>query len=872
MKYLSENAELMKEWDWKANADLDPSQLLCGSGKKVWWICSKGHSFSQTINKRTTRGYNCPYCAGHKVLQNYNDLESLNPQLAQDWHPSKNGDLKPSDVTLGSNKKVWWKCSKCGGEWQATVCDRTRKESTGCPYCASQKVLAGYNDLATKYPDVVKQWHPTKNTLRPTEVMPGTSKRVWWICPEGHEYEQAINARVLHPNSCPICSGQKVAQGINDLQSRYPEVAKEWLQEKNDTITPTTITWGSNKKFWWKCSKCGHQWQAIVSDRTRGHNGCPACANKVFIKGFNDLATKFPDIAKEWHPTKNGDLTPSDVKYGDGKKVWWICPEGHEYRQVIRQKTSNGSECPICCNQKILVGYNDLATIYPEIAKEWHPTKNGNLKPSDFTISSKVKVWWICPKGHEYEQAIAKRTVRKQGCPYCSNHKAWVGLNDFETKYPEIAKEWHPTKNGNLKPSDVTFGSGQKVWWKCPVGHEYQAVVRERGPGQTNCPICNASRLTSFGEQAVFYYIRKYFCDTENRYKGLFKTSMEFDIYIPSRRIAIEYDGAHWHQTDDEYKREVKKYQFCKKNGIFLYRIKERNQQEWTDVADKIYFISKTRRKNFLALEQAIQAIILEIDASIVPEVDIAKDKIKIQDYLNKIDNSLAEIRPDVAVKWNYKKNGNLTPNMFSVGSNEIVWWKCPDCGKEWQTSINHMTRPGTYGCPDCSKIQKGKTFTKLRVKQRGSLAEKMPELVKEWHPTKNGDLTPNDITAGRFKPVWWKCQKCGYEWQSSPNNRTKGVGCPCCSGRVPQKGLNDLKSKYPDIAKEWDYEKNYPAIPEDFLPGSGKKVWWKCSICGKSWQAIIKGRTEHPQPCCRSCKAKIKHSKKKPDQLEFDF
>ena len=790
---------------------------------------------------------------------------SENKELMQEWDWEANANLDPAKLTYGSNKKVWWKCPKCGGKWQATVCDRTRESKTGCPYCASQKVLAGFNDLATKYPNVAKQWHPTKNILKPTEVMPGTSKKVWWICPNGHDYEQAISARVLHPNSCPVCSGQKVVQGVNDLQSRYPDVAREWNQNKNGEVFPSDITWGSNKKFWWNCSICGHEWQARVSDRTRNHNGCPACANKVLVQGYNDLATKFPNIAKEWHPSKNGDLKPSNIMPGSSKKVWWICSNGHDFLQSMVLRTTRNAGCPICSGNKVLQGYNDLATTNPEIAKEWHPTKNGDLKPTDVIAGSKRKVWWLCSEGHEYKQAIDYRTARGQSCPYCSGHKAWKGLNDFETKYPETAKEWHPTKNGKLKPSDVTFGSGKKVWWKCPVGHEYQAVIRDRGIGQTNCPICNSQRFTSFGEQSVFYYMKKYFSDAKNRYSDLFDTSMEFDVYIPSKKIAVEYDGAYWHQTDNEYRRELKKYKFCKENKIFLYRVKEQNHQKWTDVADKIYYIPVTRRSDFSELEQDIRLIIEEVDVSIITDIDILRDKNEIQTYLNKIDNSLADIRPDVAAKWNYEKNGILTPNMFSVGSNEIVWWKCSDCGREWKSSINSMTAT-KYSCAICSKKQRGKTFTKLMVKRRGSLAETMPELAKEWHPTKNGDLTPQKITAGRFKPVWWLCPKCGYEWQSSPNNRKKGVGCPCCSGRVPKKGINDLATKYPDIAKDWNYERNYPLKPDDFLPGSGKKVWWKCPECGYEWQAVVRERAKG------FCKCPNCSEKPNAGQLKFDF
>jgi len=140
-----------------------------------------------------------------------------------------------------------------------------------------------------------------------------------------------------------------------------------------------------------------------------------------------------------------------------------------------------------------------------ELMEQWDWNRNSGIDPAKLTCGSHKKVWWLCSRGHEYEQSIVKRTSRGYGCPYCSGHKAWKGENDFATKFPDIAKEWHPTKNGELRPSDVTFGSGKKVWWKCPIGHEYQASLHERGTGGTNCPICRASRLTSFGEQAIYF-------------------------------------------------------------------------------------------------------------------------------------------------------------------------------------------------------------------------------------------------------------------------------------------------------------------------------------------------------------------------------
>lgn len=517
--------------------------------------------------------------------------------------------------------------------------------------------------------------------------------------------------------------------------------------------------------------------------------------------------------------------------------------------------------------------HKNLASDYPKLAKEWHPTKNGDLLPQIVTSGSGKKVWWVCPIGHEYQQIIKRRTKRGANCPYCSGHRVLVGYNDLATYFPRLAKEWHPTKNGSLTPQDFTCGSGKKVWWVCPNGHEYEATIHDRanrnGKGGTNCPVCNKRHESSFPEQAVYFYVKQLYPSAINKFRGIFEKSMELDVYIPDIRLGIEFDGANWHQTEKEHKREQKKYELCKNNNITLFRIKEHSTERWNDVADCIWYIYKVRKTD--ELQKVVQAIMDSIDiesnmwtrktpishSSIT--VNIEHDRAEILGYLSKVENSLASMRPDVIDKWDYSKNGTLGPEMFTVSSNQIIWWKCPTCGHEWECSINSMTRPGRYGCLECSKAHRGKSFTRGVVAKVGSLADTNPELAKEWHPTKNGDLTPYDVTEGKFKSVWWLCQACGYEWESSPNNRKKGVGCPCCSGRVPKQGVNDLATLYPDLLREWDYEKNTELDPNNLLPGSGKKAWWICSKCGHNWETIIANRKKgHGCPKCGHAKSKL--------------
>ena len=99
------------------------------------------------------------------------------------------------------------------------------------------------------------------------------------------------------------------------------DLLDQWDGSRNGTLTPDTVSYGSRQKLWWRCEQ-GHVWQAAVYTRAGGESGCPYCAGKRPWPGFNDLASRFPDLAKEWHPTKNGDLTPDQVLWGSNRRVW----------------------------------------------------------------------------------------------------------------------------------------------------------------------------------------------------------------------------------------------------------------------------------------------------------------------------------------------------------------------------------------------------------------------------------------------------------------------------------------------------------------------------------------------------------------------
>jgi hypothetical protein len=214
---------------------------------------------------------------------------------------------------------------------------------------------------------------------------------------------------------------------------------------------------------------------------------------------MREMLTSYPELVKEWHPTKNGDLKPENFTPGSGKKVWWKCSEGddHEWKIKIDHR-SKGSGCPFCSGRKASKS-NNFLVLFPDIATEWHPTKNHDLKPENFTSSSGAKVWWKCPKGddHEWETEVRKRTLYHTKCPFCKNRSV-SKTNNLFTKFPLLAREWHPTKNGQLSPDSLVSG--------CPVGddHEWQSSCdsRRRGSG---CPMCRGLKASDANNVAKKY-------------------------------------------------------------------------------------------------------------------------------------------------------------------------------------------------------------------------------------------------------------------------------------------------------------------------------------------------------------------------------
>ena len=306
---------ILYEWDCEKNIDLDPSSIAVGSEKKVWWKCSQGHEWKAQINSRTRLNTGCPYCSGRRLIVGTNDLKTRFPEVAKEWHPTKNADLKPTDVMGSSNIKVWWLCSQ-KHSYEARIGNRTLLQR-GCPYCSGKLLLQGYNDFETwckqnGRQDLLEEWNCEKNHgLKPNEILyGGAGKKYWWKGSCGHEWDSVISSRVrerqgkteiVKAAGCPYCSNppKRVLVGFNDLETwcknnQRTRLLNEWNYERND-FKPYEVTFGSGKIVWWKCNK-NHEWRTTIHSRTSGtKTNCPICAR---------TQTSFPEQALAYYLLK----------------------------------------------------------------------------------------------------------------------------------------------------------------------------------------------------------------------------------------------------------------------------------------------------------------------------------------------------------------------------------------------------------------------------------------------------------------------------------------------------------------------------------------------------------------------------------------
>lgn len=560
-KFLSENTELMKEWDWEANEGLNPNEITCGSHKKVWWKCSRcEHKWQTVIKDRGLSHHGCPACSGKIVVVGKNDLLTIRPDIASQWHPTKNGDLKLENITYGYGKKVWWKCNKCGYEWQSTPNNRSRKKNNKCPCCEGKVCIYGKNDLSTTNPDLAKEWHPIKNgELRAEDVTKGSGKRVWWKCPIGHEYQAEIANRSNGTN-CPICnSGRRTSfpeqalfyyihqiyqSAINNYKAKFLGQMELdiYIPEINIAIEYDGDPWhgsgikGKQKRDEKKYAICKQKNIQLIRVRENIEGWYTDVADYIFgLDNKNKVRNLDRLIAEVIH----------HITFGNMSRLYIL--------QVVDTERDRFN---ILNALNLVKKKNSFGDNFPELLKEWHPTKNENFTPYMFGIHSKEKMWWQCLNcGKEYQSAFEHR-ARGHGCPDCGRKKISQALklsvHQINIETGEIIKTYDSVREAaeytKIMPSNISMVcTGQR---KSAGGYGWRYVNGFMG--------CKNKKSKSVYMISV---------DTNEILKEFNSTrdaAREVDVYEGSIRkvCARNRKSAHgyiWRYADDEETENMKK-------------------------------------------------------------------------------------------------------------------------------------------------------------------------------------------------------------------------------------------------------------------------------------------------------------------------
>lgn len=405
------------------------------------------------------------------------------------------------------------------------------------------------------------------------------------------------------------------------------------------------VSYGSNRYFLWKCSKCQHEWAAKLTARIILNSGCPACNRNQLIVGVNDLETwcdangEYGAKLKSEFMGKLADGTTikiNQVSRAGRDVLWWKCSNpdcGYEWTNQVSYRTSKKRGCPKCAGTQLIIGTNDLETFckknkeFMYLLDEFQGITEDKrtIKASEISRASHTKVKWCCKEcGYIWYATPNSRTSSHSGCPKCAGNSCITGVNDLETYCKENTKYLYlldefvgKDENGNqIKASEIGKNHYKKIQWKCRKCHRIwstTSICRLRGDG---CPYCTPVG-TSFPEQFIYQSLKQIFPSTENRWKDPIK-GYEYDIVIPELKLCIEYSGVNWHA--DKLDRDQAKAEHCKANKVNFLQIYA-HHGEITDEQDSpiedtyeknqiIYKISRYKAQHIPKLQYIIKFIL----------------------------------------------------------------------------------------------------------------------------------------------------------------------------------------------------------------------------------------------------------------------
>lgn len=593
--------------------------------------------------------------------------------------------------------------------------------------------------------------------------------------------------------------------GVHTLVSLYPKVASEIDTQQSEGINIFKLKKQSNKYIVFRCTKQGHRWRTQISKRTARSQGCPyhpCCSNGRASKQYN-LLTEFPDIAAEWDHGKNTDDTPESVRPFSPKSIHWKHRivsmlgrvETHYWKARIADRTKRKDSCPYCAG-KIPSPDHNLAVDNPSLAAQWHPTKNGKLNPCDVTPHSDTVAHWQASCGHVWAARVASRNTKGYpGCPKCRPGTSAIELRilselrvilfDIEILHRDrsIGAEIDvraPSIGINIEVDSLYYHQGrveQELNKNRLVEGLNEKLIRVRENGLTRLSSHDIYYSQKDSEEDIVFSLVRGMLDTlslpqvitialqEYLLEGEFVAELSYQRGLARKSMSSEESS-----LDSLFPEIAGELHPTKNGGLKATNISAKSNRKvtWLGTCGHEWV---ARIANRTTLNQGC------------PHFPCTHNPRSSDSY------NLAVIAPDLAAEWHPSRNGELTPTESTPTSGRKVWWKDKE-GNEWEAKIsNRCDSKGNIkaGCP----IQKQKN--KKPVKQRKlspkyNLAVVNPIVASEWHPKKNRNKSPDQVSPGSKKKYWFKCKNkdCLHEWSAAVCNLTYAdgrpkSGCPNC-------------------------------------------------------------------------------------------
>lgn len=495
-----------KIWDYEKNKK-GPENYTTGSDYKAWWKCKKCKlNYDAAIhiicNPKTSNG--CPFCS-FKRPSYFHNLKLKYPEVTKYFLEDKN-NIKAIEVAPGSKKTYWWKCDK-NHIFENTPLNMTKTDKKSCRFCNGTEAWPG-ESLGDLFPILVSEIEPEfRKSFDPFKVTPGSTKKIKWKCKKNHTWVTTIWSRTGRGTGCSKCKMPYSREELRiytelKLIFKNTKIRFKKFDEEIDIFIPSLDLAIEFDGYYWHLNKEQRDIEKTkkllknkinvirIRENLKTINGInihvktgvfenkdflliikqtkKLVSQKEFLEKINNrlklskfqndelylkiladmpapvyensLQAVYPKAAKKWDYSKNYPLTPDQVSKGTPQIFWFICDKKkHSYDSPVQQVVKKNHNCPFCMSKRIDKS-NSLATLFPEIAAEWHPTKNKNLLPTQVAPNYAKKIWWLCPEGDEYDGTCNKRVNSKSGCPYCSGLLPRKG-ESIKDKYPEFCNK-----------------------------------------------------------------------------------------------------------------------------------------------------------------------------------------------------------------------------------------------------------------------------------------------------------------------------------------------------------------------------------------------------------------------------------------------